>query len=79
MHKVVAGGCSQFCVSRCIQCYPQNVASQCAMIDKILFCLQDSPIYNTKIDFHMRPGTVQEKNSLDQKYSNDFSQKNTKH
>jgi len=25
--------------------------SQCAMIDKILFCLQDSPIYNTKNKF----------------------------
>jgi len=40
--KVVAGGCSQFCVNRCIHCYPQNVASQCAKIDKSLFCLQDN-------------------------------------
>ena len=49
--KVVAGGCSQFCVSRCIptECSISN--SQCAMIDKILFCLQDSPIYNTKNKF----------------------------
>ena len=49
--KAVAGGCSQFCVSRCIHCYPQNVASQCATIDKSLFCLQDSPIYNTENRF----------------------------
>ena len=34
--RAVAGGCSQFCVSRCINCYPQNVASQCAKIRFIL-------------------------------------------
>jgi len=28
MHKAVAGGCSQFYVSRCIHCYPQNVNVQ---------------------------------------------------
>ena len=48
--KAVAGGCSQFCVSRCIRCYPQNVASAICD-DNVLFCLQDSPIYSTKNRF----------------------------
>jgi len=43
------------------------------MIDKILFCLQDSPIYNTKDRFHTCPGIAQEKNSLDQTHSSNFS------
>jgi len=75
MHKSRSWGlftvlCKQVCTL-----LPQNVASQCVMIDYILFCLHDSLIYNTKDRFsYMSWDFAQEKkNSLDQTHSNNFS------